>query len=227
MRLAITRSDEALTALKKKAATRDLTIVSLPFLTVESIPINLPDRIDWVIFTSANGVRTFFEGLKVLDRELDPKTKIAAIGEMTAEAVAQSGHKITMVAGEAYSESFFPELINNHIQPGECVLYARAAEVSFDPKSLFQEANIVYQEVVCYRTTTTPVSPEVVGQLDKSDLILFTAPSTVRAYHEQFGRPVARSYAIGAKTMEQMRQLNWTEINKLERADIEQALEYI
>src|SRR2546428_10405904 len=50
-------------------------------------------RYDWVIFTSVNGVRFFFERLRPLGR--DPRAlgraRFAAIGPKTAEALAGQG----------------------------------------------------------------------------------------------------------------------------------------
>ena len=68
MRLGVTRAAEQLSALSSRASLEGIELVPLPFTRSEPLPFELPsavpfDKIDWLFFTSANGVRFFFAWL--------------------------------------------------------------------------------------------------------------------------------------------------------------------
>src|SRR5207245_10886326 len=63
-------------------------------------------RYDWVIFTSVNGVRVFFERLRALGRDARAlgRARFGAIGPRTAEALAGQGFKADVVPDEYQAE---------------------------------------------------------------------------------------------------------------------------
>jgi len=65
---------------------------------------------DYVIFTSSMTFKIFFKLVKELGREEEifRETKIAAIGELTAEIITRNGLKVDLVAGK----STFEDLLN-------------------------------------------------------------------------------------------------------------------
>ena len=63
----------------------------------------------WLVFTSANGVWTFDEGIKKLDVDKYQKIKLipcAAIGLKTADSLRNLGYTVSFVAQNPYSEDF-------------------------------------------------------------------------------------------------------------------------
>src|SRR6476646_8903455 len=59
------------------------------------------DQFDWIIFTSAQAVRAFLARSKDLGASLNPagsKTRIAAVGPVSADAVRQAGLPVEYVA---------------------------------------------------------------------------------------------------------------------------------
>ncbi|MCX6833759.1 MAG: hypothetical protein NTW07_01265, partial [candidate division Zixibacteria bacterium] len=63
MRLGITRSAEQLRDLAAKAASRGITIVPLPIIETRSLDFSWPEELvetpEWVVVSSAAGVRSF------------------------------------------------------------------------------------------------------------------------------------------------------------------------
>jgi uroporphyrinogen-III synthase len=231
-RLGVTRSRAQLAELAQEAASRGIEVIPLPVIATQTVAFDWPQNVDpknvnWVVFSSAVGVTAFFERLKQLGLRLADSTLIAAVGDKTAGALQRFGHTANHVCAKPYGHILFEELAVSIIRPGQTVLYARAADVNFDPAELLAQHDIHYVSVVCYETIPQKVSEGVVQTLSDSDFILFTAPSTVRSYHEQFGPPTAKAIAIGNSTGSEMWKLGWAGFSWLSKPDINLVLEYI
>lgn len=232
MRLGVTRVAERLTALSARATAAGVEIVPLPFRQSQPMPFELPaaislDQVDWLFFTSANGVRSFLacpDGLKI---ELAPQTKIAVVGNRTAAALKAAGHVVDFQPATASGEALFREFIESHLNKAGVIVYARAKRVNFDPQELFAATNYEYYPVVCYETVPIEVDQQVVARLENKDYILFTAPSAVLAYNEQFGLPTAHSIAIGPTTATAMTNSGWAEFVTMKQPDVDRVLEYL
>lgn len=231
-RLGVTRSKAQLTELAQQAAGRGIEVIPLPVIATRNIPFSWPedlksDTVDWVVFSSAVGVAAFFGRLRELGIELSPAAKFAAVGDKTAEALRELGYSAAHIPAKPYGHVLFEELAASIVRQGQTVLYARAADVNFDPVELFAQHSIRYHALVCYDTVPQKVSEGLVHEFSESDFILFTAPSTVRSYHEQFGPPTAKAIAIGNSTGSEMWRLGWAGFSWLSKPDINLVLEYI
>src|SRR5258708_28746477 len=109
---------------------------------------------DWLVFTSANGVRICCERLSSLGYDVRTigNVRIAAIGPATAAALARYGVTVDLVPGEYIAEGVAAALIDDARQRreslvGEKVLLARAAEARNDMGSVFNMA-AAYADVV-------------------------------------------------------------------------------
>ena len=232
MRLMITRSEQQLTDLAHRAAARGIEIQPLPLIEFEPVTFDWPpltrnERVDWIAFTSANGVETFFATLADQYQDLDSAIKLAVIGSRTESALRAAGHSPDYVASQAYGETLFRELASGIVHPGYTLVYARPESVSFDPEAVLDEAAIEYIPLICYRTRQEQVDPKLVDGLSGDDYILFTAPSTVYSYHRQFGCPTATPIAIGETTGSAMRACGWEATKALPRPDIDSVLETV
>lgn len=232
MRIAITRPESQLTDLAKRAARKDIEIVALPLLEVRSRAFDWPNDIDlerlgWVFFTSANGVHSFLTRIDAVGCKLPRHTKIAVVGGKTRDALQERGYDASFMPSHPYGRLLFNEFLDKRINRGVSYLYARAKEVDFDPRELFSLRKLDYQEVICYENIEQQVEQKVVSNISNSDLILFTAPSAVRAFHRQFGDPQARPIAIGRTTAAEMTKHHWHNFSILEDADINSVLEYV
>ena len=108
--------------LLKDAGAHGAPLVSLVVRAhAENIPEDFSD-VGWLVFTSANGVKIFFEELAL--RRMDVRSlahvKAACIGEATAEELAGHGIFADLVPGEYTSKALGEALINVYrTQDGE------------------------------------------------------------------------------------------------------------
>jgi uroporphyrinogen-III synthase len=207
-------------------------IIPLPLITIENIPFDLPadvnlEKVDWLLFSSAHGVEAFFTRLGQLGLKKDYHTRIGTVGAKTAEAVCKLGYTVDFIPSEAYGKLFFPEFVDGPHEAGQTVLYARGREINFDPLPLFNDRQIPYIPIVCYESTANRLEPSAVKDLTGDDYILFTAPSSVRAYQQLFGAPKARIIAIGRTTAAEIENYGWPVANIMATASVDNILEYI
>lgn len=231
-RLGITRSKSQLIELTEEAAHRGIEVIPLPVIATRNFPFDWPTdiqpaQVDWIVFSSAVGVASFFDRLTQLGITISEVTHIAAVGEKTAEALKDRGLRVDHLPAESYGQILFEELAVSVVHKGQTVLYARATDVNFDPAELFANHGITYRAIFCYETVPQKLNEGVVQKLSEKDYILFTAPSTVRSYHEQFGPPTAKAIAIGNSTGSEMWKLGWAGFSWLSKPDINLVLEYI
>jgi uroporphyrinogen-III synthase len=165
------------------------------------------DRIDWILFTSANAVRFAVRratALKVSLVSSQPRLKIAAVGPATAKAAENEGLAVNYVAKNHNGAALVAELQSQ--LRGKRVLLPRTNIATDDlPRALREKAAQVI-EVVAYRTvspvalaaqpiaggrimgTEPPPSPEAIA-LEKVrnndiDLITFASPSAFHNFAE-------------------------------------------
>ncbi len=231
MRLGVTRAVEQLTALSERASSKGIEVVPLPLTQQLNLPFTWPNDlapkdIDWLFFTSATRARSFFDRLKEIGVEISTGTRVAVVGEKTAEAVGSFGYQVHFQPSEQTGEALFTRFVISR-QTGKLLLYARGKVINSDPQTLFANAPYRLIELICYETVRCKVDVNVVDGFTGSDYILFSAPSAVRAYHEQFGQPKARPIAIGPTTAHAMSEQGWTDPKVMKQPDIDRALEYV
>ena len=232
LQLGVTREASQLTALSSAASQRGVRLVPLPVISVEPVSFSLPpdfdiQKVDWIFFTSANGVSAFFDRLSELNLQLSPNTKIAAVGEKTSIAVSSYEHTTDFIPEAAYGKQLFQEFIQSTPVTGATVIYARGESINFDPAALFDSNQVKYFPLICYRTTPNRVPDSLLGTFSANDFILFTAPSAVSSFNEQFGKPQAKPIAIGKTTAGRMDSVHWHDFILMDQPDIDKVLEYI
>ena len=139
---------------------------------------------DWIVLTSANGVRTVADRLAALgigwaERGL---ARVAVIGPATAEALAARGVAADLVPGEYIAEAILDGMGN---VAGQRVLLARAdiARPALAEGLRLRGAEVV--EVAAYRTVPVAVEADALRRLlaqDRPDAITFTSSSTVEGF---------------------------------------------
>jgi uroporphyrinogen-III synthase len=150
---------------------------------------------DWLVFTSANGVKMVLTRLRELglEPEILRETRIATIGPATAAALADYGLTAALVPAEFIAESVAEALRGEAEQrgvtlAGQRVLLARAAEARQVLVSELEQAGARVDVVVAYQTV--PVAQdderghEVIALLRQQqlDVITFTSSSTVHHF---------------------------------------------
>lgn len=137
-------------------------------------------RYDWIVFTSVNGVRYFWQRLTLagLDARALHGVRLAAIGPATAEALAIHGLQADYVPHEYVAEAVAAGLENVR---GQRVLLPRADIARPALADLLREGGAEVIQVSAYRT----LLPEIdTGKLHKLlarvNVITFTSSSTVQ-----------------------------------------------
>ena len=146
---------------------------------------------DWVIFTSANGVRFFLERLRAagLDARAFGGARICAIGPRTAGALADACLQVDLMPAEEYQAEGILDAFRQEQVKGARILIPRA-EVARDvlPDQLRARGAEV-TVAVAYRTTRPEADGSAVKELlrrGEVGVVAFTSSSTVRHYLELF-----------------------------------------
>jgi uroporphyrinogen III methyltransferase/synthase len=197
-RIVVTRAREQASGFL--AHLTDLGAACIEFPTIQVVPPKSWDALDrammrleryqWLLFTSVNGVKYFFERLEHLGldmRELNG-IKVGAIGPKTAEAVYKKGIRPDLVPEEYRAEAVVDAFRKRDVK-GINILLPRAAKArQVLPVELVKMGARV-DEIPAYET----VQPDhdrarVRGMLEKGeiDMVTFTSSSTVTNFVEMF-----------------------------------------
>jgi uroporphyrinogen III methyltransferase / synthase len=168
---------------------------------------------DWIIFTSCNGVETFFEAIAKLkkDARVFGSSKIAAIGVRTAETLAGFGIKADFVPAAFTSKDLAKGLIEFTNLHGKKVLLLRSQIASDDLPQLLEAAGASVETVHVYTheknlCDTKPLSEKPIRWLT------FASPFAATCFFEQFGVDFVKSKdakvaSIGPVTSKRLAEL--------------------
>ncbi|MGB9673605.1 MAG: uroporphyrinogen-III synthase [Anaerolineales bacterium] len=142
------------------------------------------EKYDWVIFTSVNGVKIFFDRLEQLGlrfpQEGREKPKVAAIGPKTAQAIRRKNVAVDFIPREYIAEAILPGL--GELQ-GKWVLLPRAKIARAALPHAIQQAGGIVHEMALYQTKVAAVDETTLKHLREGlDWITFTSPSTVHHF---------------------------------------------
>lgn len=152
----------------------------------------------WLVFTSVNGVETFWERARVRfagGALLPPDLRIAAIGEATARAVRGRGLHPAFVPDE-FSGARLGETLPR--AAGGRVLIARARLGDPALADGLRAQGALVDDIAIYSTLPASLEPAGLAELERGvDAATFTSPSTVRNFATLLG-PRAHSLLWGA-----------------------------
>lgn len=186
----------------------------VPFPTIETVaPASfaaLDDAIrraadfDWVVFTSANGVRVFFERLQTVDADVRDwhRARFAAIGPQTARALRAYCVRVETVPEEYRAEAVVTALARIGVA-GKRILLPRAAGARAVLPQQLREHGAIVEDVPTYTTVLPHTDAQQLRDLllrDAADLVTFTSSSTVHnfiALLEGSGPEVLRHTTVG------------------------------
>lgn len=198
-RIVVTRAREQAARLTKLLTEQGADVLELPFIKVEPKfdPKVLAEVFaelavyEWILFTSANGVRTFFELFfrAYPDIRCLGPMRIAAVGRTTAEAIEAHKLKVDLVPKKANGDALVDELIE---QEGIDSLKMLVVTGNLNQRSLAnrleKEGNAIVDTLPLYETKRTDLSNNPQAKRfreEGANAILFTSASTVHSYVEQ------------------------------------------
>jgi|SRR5579863_1103933 len=214
----VTRTAEGNKVEREKLEVFGAQVIELPLIEIKapSNPSKLEDQIkkieqfDWIVFTSANGVRIFFS--KFRDLAKLEGAKFACVGPETQRALEAFGFKASLVPSEFLTRRLGQELARLGLK-GKRVLLARAEEANPEIGEVLREAGAIVVETPVYRTEAKKLdnlNEEFLLQKNITDITL-SSPSTVKGLllnfpPEKFRSTNVKIHCIGPVTADSARK---------------------
>jgi uroporphyrinogen III methyltransferase/synthase len=201
----------------------------IPFPTIETVAVPASDALDgairraadfdWVVFTSANGVRVFFDRLRQLGADIRAwhRARFAAIGPQTARALEACCVCVDAVPDEFRAEGVI-EVLGRHDLAGRRVLLPRAAGARQILPEKLRALGATVEEVITYAAVRPNADTSELRTLltqGQIDLLTFTSSSTVDHFVALMGDDVRLLVGrttigcIGPITAETVRRYGW------------------
>jgi len=226
-RLVLTRAREQAAEWRYKLEALGATVLELPLIQVRQDvkPETLAEVLaefgsyEWVIFTSVNGVKFFFdEFLRVHDDiRAFGLARIAAVGEATAAAIRDLHLRVEVQPKKASGEELARALSERESMDSAKVLVITGNENRETLVQLLEADRAIVDCLPVYKTEETDLTKDPVAadfRAKGADAILFASPSAVQSFFDQATalklgakaqRPLAGS--IGPTTSATMKQL--------------------
>ncbi len=155
---------------------------------------------DWLIFTSANGVRFFLRRLALAGLNLDAiRAKICAIGPATRTEAENAGFRVALMPAEYVAESLVRAFEGHGIE-GKLVLLPRAAVARDVVPAELRRRGAQVDVVEAYRTGIPASAPARAQRIFASgwrpDWITFTSSSTVANFIEIAGSEALKGVRV-------------------------------
>jgi len=190
-RIVVTRPEDQATSFISTLS--ELGAQCLLFPTIKIIPpaswkeldraIEGLSRYDWIIFTSVNGVKYFFERLHAAKKDVRHLNgiKIGVIGPRTTSALIDRGISPDLVPDKYWAEGVVEELEGYPLDGKRILLPRPSVARHYMPKKL-KDSGAIVDVVEAYQTVLPDYSQNQIDELfenGKIDMITFTSPSTV------------------------------------------------
>lgn len=200
--IVVTRAREQASSLASLLSEFGAEVIQFPTIDIQPVTNTLEidssiDKVrdyDWMIFTSVNGVRFFWE--RLIAKNKDSRAlfgiRIAAIGPATAEAVIEKGIQPDFVPEAYISESIAEGMITLGMK-GKRILLPRAREAREVLPEELRNAGATVDIVHVYETTpAVMLRDEVLQRIENGalDCITFGSSSTVDNFFSQVSTEV-------------------------------------
>jgi uroporphyrinogen III methyltransferase/synthase len=226
-RVAITRTRDQNSELRDQLEARGAEVLELPLIRVtkdvsKDALIEILSELggyDWIVFTSANGVRFFFEEFfkGFGDIRALGGLRFACVGAATAREIEKHHLKVECQPATATGESLADALIaTGSLDHAKVIVVCGNLNRDTLVKKL-AAARAIVDRLPLYRTERTDLARDPVAddfRQHGADAILFASSSAVQSFHAQSGslalaksakRPLAGS--IGPQTSATMKEL--------------------
>lgn len=225
-RIAVTRAREQASELSSKLVALGAEVIELPLIRVtrEISKQNLADVMlelggyDWIVFTSPNGVRFFFEEFFRLFEDIRSLglLRIACVGEATARGIADLHLKVECQPKQATAEALAQAMIDTGSLDNAKVLVITGNLNRDTLVKALEAAHAIVDRLQVYKTEKADLQDDPAAadfRARGADAILFASSSAVQSFADQAAalalgpgsrRPLVGS--IGAQTSATMRE---------------------
>ena len=229
-RVVVTRSRAQAGELESRLTLMGADVLALPLIAVT--PDSDAETVDevfgeigqyeWIVFTSANGVRAFFD--LFFENFEDIRSlgfmRISAVGEATARVLHRHHLKIDLIPTEASGGSLAKEMIERGCVENIKILVVTGSRNRDELVIALETAGAIVDQMPVYATQRTDLSGHPSARRfrnEGADVLTFASPSTVESFVAQAAslqpedgarRPLTCS--IGPVTSEAMRSAGIT-----------------
>jgi uroporphyrinogen III methyltransferase / synthase len=210
-RVVVTRAREQASDLKRLLEDSGAQVVQFPMISIappesfDALDRAIDEHYDWLVFTSTNGVRFFFERLFAKGKDVRALAgrKIAAVGQATAADLRARGIASDVVPERFISTELLPLLPQD--QHGLRTAVIRAEEGRDELLEELRKRGGEVDLAVAYRNVATDTNLDELGQA--IDVITFTSASTVDNFFSRVSDTRgARLASIGPATSAAIRK---------------------
>lgn len=201
-RIVVTRSREQAGELAKRLTDLGADVLRVPVIKTAP-PENKEDlkdailslhEYDWVVFTSPNGVTTFFDYFfKAFDDLRDVGgVRIAAVGPGTAARLKELHLKVDLMPSEALASKIAAAFASYESIENLRILLMRAEAANQELPRALEGMGAIVDDVASYQTVGETDDPTGTGSTlieTGADWVTFTSASTVDHFHARFDLP--------------------------------------
>lgn len=220
-KILITRHEDGIEEFEQKLSDLGADVSALPAIKIEPDYSGMDTLLErgflkgyqWLIFTSANGVKYFFEYLysKRLDSRILKDIQIGGIGIKTSQKLKEHGIIADLIPSKFTSEALGEELIKNNIA-GQKFLLLRADLATDTLPDILKKNNAIVHKVDIYKITLPSFDKELTKDLkkEKFSCIAFTSPATVRNFVKILGDNISQDTclaSIGPVTSKEIKKI--------------------
>ncbi len=226
-RIVLTRPREQAVEWRQKLESLGASVLELPLIRVtkDINPGTLTEVFqelggyEWIIFTSTNGVKFFFEEFSRIHDDIRAfgLMRIAVVGEATAAAIREKHLRVEVQPKKANAEELAKTLIERESMDSAKVLVITGNRNREVLVQKLEEARAIVDCLPVYKTEEADLGKDpgaVDFRANGADAILFASPSAAQSFFDQAAalklgpkakRPLAGS--IGPSTTATMKQL--------------------
>ena len=240
--IVVTRSQEQASGLVNKLTSLGADVLELPVLKIVD-PDNKREfaelvanahTYDWLVFSSTNGVRRFFDGFFSIykDARSIGGVKIAVVGPGTQQAVESYRFSADLIPEKHVAEGLVEAFKNEQDIENQTVLWVRPKNARSVLKDGLEEQRGIVDECIAYSIEAEKDDPTGAAERFKSkgaDLITFTSSSTAQYFYDLgLSWPEGcQAASIGPVTTAKLKELGQNDIVEAEDHNIEGLVEAI
>ncbi len=189
----ITRARHQSSVLRDKLEALGATVEEFPVLvlrdpddtTLLKQAAAQPGTFDWVVFTSANGVKMFFKELAAQENiDLNPfgKARVIAVGPATAKALEKRGVK-SVLTPDSFQAEGVADILKRMLESDQRVLLVRAQEARTVVQDMVNTIGAELVDVPAYKTVLREDFKDALNEAlreGKLDALTFASSSAAR-----------------------------------------------
>ena len=144
---------------------------------------NIFEQIEWVIFTSANGIEHFFMEFPISQFDFGNK-KFAVVGKSTEKSLHKQGFKADFIPTK-YTGQCLVEEMDKYIQKDAHILFVKGKIAREVIPTYLEKEKYLYHTFTVYNTLPNQEGIQKLIQLLENkelDVLTFTSPSTVQSF---------------------------------------------